>query len=483
MAAVATAVPVAQPYAGEGVAVAVDDDHVQSASLLASADAGGSGDGDVQEVNIIRKAKTRHLKTLVLGIVASFFFLLLLFYPAYPAQPATWAPVLFLLVYFVYLCESLICVCQPCLKCGFGSSTFAYVSNIMSDKAAEGFVAALMAAAPVFVMTVECYHYETRTRTVSNGNGGTRTETYQAKVVTWRATDHIVYSSWMDRSTQVTGLSNVKLMKMKLAKKFEYADEATYDEFERQRMVFRASNNFDLHQDYSESLEIEGFTSHVLAALNGIVPKNVSKNMYIIVTVFCGSYFYRRWLDKLCHATDVNIRKRVSATTYDSPLVFGYETRGNESMFLGLTYQNFYGRAHPTAEIAQAAQAAINVPVAVPMAQEYVPQGEGAANVSEAQIPKTEGAPPAQAQGVAAAGGGAPAPGAAVAVPVASAQAAAPAPAPVAHNPNVPRGVSVPCPQGATAGQRISFRTPEGNTLTAEIPAGISAGQTFIVHY
>ena len=128
----------------------------QSASLLASADAGGSGDGDVQEVNIIRKAKTRHLKTLVLGIVASFFFLLLLFYPAYPAQPATWAPVLFLLVYFVYLCESLICVCQPCLKCGFGSSTFAYVSNIMSDKAAEGFVAALMAAAPVFVMTVEC---------------------------------------------------------------------------------------------------------------------------------------------------------------------------------------------------------------------------------------------------------------------------------------------------------------------------------------
>ena len=93
-------------------------------------------------------------------------------------------------------------------------------------------------------------------------------------------------------------------MKMKLAKKFEYADEATYDEFERQRMVFRASNNFDLHQDYSESLEIEGFTSHVLAALNGIVPKNVSKNMYIIVTVFCGSYFYRRWLDKVRQLTD-----------------------------------------------------------------------------------------------------------------------------------------------------------------------------------
>ena len=56
-----------------------------------------------------------------------------------------------------------------------------------------------------FVLLLAIDHYETRTRTVSDGNGGTRTETYQAKVVTWRATDHIVYSSWMDRSTQVTG--------------------------------------------------------------------------------------------------------------------------------------------------------------------------------------------------------------------------------------------------------------------------------------
>ena len=66
-------------------------------------------------------------------------------------------------------------------------------------------------------------------------------------------------------------------MKMKLEKKLEYADEATYHEFERQRMHFRAMNNFDVHQGYSETMEIEGFTSHVLAALNGVVPKNVSK--------------------------------------------------------------------------------------------------------------------------------------------------------------------------------------------------------------
>ncbi|GMH61880.1 hypothetical protein TL16_g05549 [Triparma laevis f. inornata] len=39
----------------------------------------------------------------------------------------------------------------------------------------------------------EAYHYETRTRTVSDGNGGTKTETYQEKVVTSTACDTFTY--------------------------------------------------------------------------------------------------------------------------------------------------------------------------------------------------------------------------------------------------------------------------------------------------
>ena len=71
--------------------------------------------------------------------------------------------------------------------------------------------------------------------------------------------------------------------------------------------------------------------------------------MYIIASVFCGSYIYRMWLDKLCHSTDVNIRKRVSIQQFDSPLVFGYETAGNTQMFLGLTYVHLseYGMECP----------------------------------------------------------------------------------------------------------------------------------------
>lgn len=35
---------------------------------------------------------------------------------------------------------------------------------------------------------------------------------------------------------------------MKLEKTLEYADEATYAEFERQRLYFRATNNRDIEQ-------------------------------------------------------------------------------------------------------------------------------------------------------------------------------------------------------------------------------------------
>ena len=227
------------------VAVPEQEEDVSGASLLGNAD---SSTTDVQEVNVVRKSKTKHLKTLVFSCLAIFWFILMICYPAYPAQPAVWCIVLFFLFYLLYLSEALFCTCSICAKCGFGSNTCRYVSNIMSDKAAEGYLAGLMATAPVFVMYVECYHYETRTRTVSNGNGGTRTETYQEKVVTWRARDHIKYGGWMDRSTQVSGLQNVKLMKMKLDKKLEYADEATFQDFERQRLLFRAMNNFDVHQ-------------------------------------------------------------------------------------------------------------------------------------------------------------------------------------------------------------------------------------------
>ena len=77
-------------------------------------------------------------------------------------------------------------------------------------------------------MYVECYHYETRSRQVSytdsNGNTRYRTEYYQEKVITHRATGWIEYDYWLDRSTSVMGLGMHRLVKMELSKSYQYAD-------------------------------------------------------------------------------------------------------------------------------------------------------------------------------------------------------------------------------------------------------------------
>ena len=185
----------------------------------------------------------------------------------------------------IYYLEAFVFVCDCCVKCKLGSSTCRYVSNIKSDSSSERFIANLQSQHPQFRMYVECYHYETRTRRVSytDGNGNTRyrTETYRERVVTHRATGWIQYDHWLDRSTSVCGLGLHRLVKMELSKSYEYADEATALEFNRQRHNFRAANNFDVHQDYSESYIVGGYEQYALCCRHGEKPCFLG----------CGGYF------------------------------------------------------------------------------------------------------------------------------------------------------------------------------------------------
>ena len=89
---------------------------------------------------------------------------------------------------------------------------------------------------------------QTRTRTVYNSDGTSYTETYQEKVVTHRAWGNIKYDHWMDRSTSVCGLGMHRLVKMELSKSYEYEDDYTRDEFNRQRAKFKRDNDRDTYQ-------------------------------------------------------------------------------------------------------------------------------------------------------------------------------------------------------------------------------------------
>ena len=81
------------------------------------------------------------------------------------------------------------CVWMCCASCASDSAK--YIQNM------EDFVDCLenidraIKAPPEIYWHIECWHYETRTRQVSDGQGGTRTETYQEKVVT-----HVANTKW-----------------------------------------------------------------------------------------------------------------------------------------------------------------------------------------------------------------------------------------------------------------------------------------------
>jgi hypothetical protein len=76
----------------------------------------------------------------------------------------------------------------------------------------------------------------------------------------------------MDCSTSVCGLGVHPLVKLELSKSYQYADDFTAAEFSRQRHNFRALNNRDVHQDYSETYIIRGYEQYALCCRHGVKP-------------------------------------------------------------------------------------------------------------------------------------------------------------------------------------------------------------------
>ena len=90
------------------------------------------------------------------------------------------------------------------------STTMTYANNTKKAREVWEYIQQLKQTPPVVAMHVECYHYETRTRTVSYRSGGQthyRTETYQKKVTTHKETECYRMDQWIDTSSELTGLS------------------------------------------------------------------------------------------------------------------------------------------------------------------------------------------------------------------------------------------------------------------------------------
>ena len=177
-----------------------------------------------------------------------------------------------------------------------------YLSNIMEDETAWGYIQRMHEVPPRIDMVVECYHYEIHTQVVSytdaKGNRKSRTETKKEKVVTYTDHDEFSFGSWLDVSERdMFSLSTVALTLVKIDSSVVFGDQETANDYVRQVAAMLARNRHrDDFTDYSSSKEIPGLMKRISAYVDlRVKPFWIRPRFFWIATLLQMTWPYR-WL-------------------------------------------------------------------------------------------------------------------------------------------------------------------------------------------
>lgn len=206
----------------------------------------------------------------------------------------------------------------------FFSRELKYLKNVMEDGTALGYIRRMREVPPKINITIECYHYETRERTVqytdSNGHRQTRKETYVTKVVSLVGHEEFRFNSWMDVSkNDMPILSNVALARVKIYPRILFGDQETEDDYKRQvkryLQVYKIYDQYTSHK--ASKAEIPGLKKRISAYVDSEVkPFWMRRRFYWIATVLQLSWPYR-WLFRARTAKKQYVLKKkmyISAT-------------------------------------------------------------------------------------------------------------------------------------------------------------------------
>ena len=210
--------------------------------------------------------------------------------------------VVFSLVVFMYLLEP------------FSSATYSYLINIKTTENTLEYMDRLYLGAPHVEWHIQCYHYETTYRTVterdSNGNETQRTESREVKVHTHSASGSLSYQSWTDTSVPLDRSEIIQYQMTKLELSKDFTSDAGY---ETQKNSFIRFNDRDTHHDFSEILSIPGFSSYVLTL------QDITKKPWLAhwgwflfshaMVIF--SLPYRLWLSSVTGKVETAVTKHI----------------------------------------------------------------------------------------------------------------------------------------------------------------------------
>jgi len=224
----------------------------------------------------------------------------------YGVVEGIWPVIVMIVLYIVYIIE---CFC---------SSTMKYLNNIYLKEQLAEYINRIQSYPPRITWNISCYHWETRrerhTYTDSNGNQRTEWKTRQEKVYTHHANGDYNYKSWKDVSLPLFDtLEQYQLTQLTLMKAYEFANIATQQHYNLLKDAFILRNNRDTHYDFSENLQINEFTTKILAeCAPGVKPAWISNAYFIIASIFGCSPCFRNAFSAKCGSKDYIINKQVS---------------------------------------------------------------------------------------------------------------------------------------------------------------------------
>eukprot|EP00794_Sanderia_malayensis_P013880 gene13880-15328_t len=193
-----------------------------------------------------------------------------------------------------------------------------YISNILKDESAMDFVNTLKGKRVERNMMVECWHMETRTRTVyytdSNGNRKSKIETYQEKIVTYRENKPFHYGNCEDISDpEGPKIDRKGVTRLKLLKDVECGDDETMDKFNemKQEMITRNERR-DVNIAFSFEDTIPGFEKRICAyADTNQKAWWMNLTCYWLSTVFLCSWPFRIMFNWKTTKAEYTIKKKL----------------------------------------------------------------------------------------------------------------------------------------------------------------------------
>ena len=220
-----------------------------------------------------------------------------------------WAVIIFPLAYLALVVES------------FRASTFGYLRNLNPVEDVVSYIRRVSAYGPIISWSCECYHFETRTRMVTEyyteyemqhnyqtnqmesvavQKSRQKEEQYQEKVITRTDSRFFFYENVTDISPQLTEeINQFQAIKIAFSKDYEPNSARARESYHDQLNAFhRVNEHYDDYYSWTENVSIQDYKQRMMSVVD---VKRISVLMrwpiYVLTSLLSLSWLHRLWLE------------------------------------------------------------------------------------------------------------------------------------------------------------------------------------------